>query len=114
MKRGFKKVWGIFPTVDGILIVFALPQGSPVAARRRRRKRVYGEATSSWEGRYQYRRRGLFDEIRRVLLYTGVVIVRPEDAGRVLHEVRALGAEATRREIRLTAGDERALGYRAG
>jgi len=114
MKRGFKKVWGILPTVDGVLIVFALPQGSAVAAHRRLRKRVYGEATSSWEGRYQYRRRGLFDEIRRVLLYTGVVIVRPEDAGRVLREVRELGAEATRREIRLTAGDERTLGYRGG
>lgn len=98
---------------DGVLVVFRLPDGTPVEVHRRFRKRIYGEATSSWEGRYQYRRRGLLDEVPHVLLYTGVVIVREQDEGRLVRAVREYEAQVTRRRVELIASDIRALGLRS-
>lgn len=100
---------GNTPHVEGSLLVFTLPEGTPLDVHRRFRKRIYGEETSSWGGRYRYRRKGLLDEIPHVKLYTGVVIVRNEDAKRVVAAIRENGGECIHRGVRLTREDLRVL-----
>ena len=99
--------------MEGTILVFALPQETPLGVHRRFRKRIYGEETSSYGGRYRYRRKGLLDEIPHVKLYTGVVIVRRADAKRVIAAVRENGAECVWREVRLIKHDQRVLYMRA-
>jgi hypothetical protein len=105
----FIMIVGNTPHVEGSLLVFTLPAGTPLDVHRRFRKRIYGEETSSWAGRYRYRRKGLLDEIPHVKLYTGVIIVRKEDAKRVIAAVRENGGECIRRDLRLTREDLRVL-----
>jgi len=98
--------------MHGALLVFFLPPRSPLGAHRRFRRAVYGEQTSSWSGRYRYRRRGLLDDLPHVLLYTGVVIVRDEDAGRLRRAIERNGGTVFRRTVKLAPADARALGLR--
>jgi|GEM_PF-883659 len=100
---------GNTPHMDGILLVFTLPAGTPLDVHRRFRKRIYGEETSSFGGRYRYRRKGLLDEIPHVKLYTGVVILKKEDVGRVVAAVRDNGGGCVKREVRLIRDDLRVL-----
>ncbi len=98
------------PTMaEGLLLVFHLPPGSAPARHRALRRRVYGEATSSWGGKYRYRRKGALDAIPHVRLYWGVVIVRSEDGRRTLRLLREEGAEVVARKVILTAADQGAL-----
>lgn len=103
-------MWSICPTMDGVLVVFHLPPGSSSANHREFRRRIYGEETASWSGRYRYRRRGVLDDLPHVRLYWGVVIVRREDARKFLAVVRRNGGEAVTRRIGLTPGDRKSLG----
>ena len=68
-------------------------------------KRLYGQRTTSHGGRYVYRRKGLLDETPHVRLIRGVVIVRTEDAGRVVGFLEGFGAEAHARRVRLIQDD---------
>lgn len=54
--------------------------------------------------------RGSFDEIPHRRLIRGVVIVRTEDAGRVVELLRELGAEVHARTVTLTGDDREILG----
>jgi len=73
-------------------------------------KRRDGQATSSHGGTYVVRRKGLLDEIPHVRLIRGVVIVRTEDAGRVVTLLEEMGAEVHARRVELTKEDRRTLG----
>jgi len=73
-------------------------------------KRPVGQAASSHGGRYAYRRKGLLDEIPHMRLIRGVVIVRTEDAERVVALLEALGAEVHSRVVGLTGDDLKAMG----
>ncbi len=94
--------------MDGALVVFHLPAGSSPAAHRAFRRRIYGESTTSWGGRYQYRRRGILDDVPHVRLYWGAVLLRREDAGRFVAAVRQNHGVAVTRTVRLTEADRRA------
>ena len=109
MGDGLMNLWEVYPTMEGTLVVFFLPLGSSKKNHRRFRRRIYGEDTSSWGGRYRYRRKGLLDEIPRVLFYTGVVIVRNRDAQPLIRSVKEVGGTVFRRRVRLTDEDARAL-----
>jgi hypothetical protein len=103
-------LWGILPIMeDGVLVVFSLPDGSTTDQHRRLRKRIYGEETSSWGGRYRYRRKGVLDEIPHVLLYTGVVIIKEEDAKRLNVALKEIEATIQRRMVRLIKSDVKIL-----
>jgi hypothetical protein len=56
-------------------------------------ERRVGQATSSHGGTYVVRRTGLLDEIPHGRRIRGVVIVRTEDAEKVVALLRTLGAE---------------------
>ena len=68
-------------------------------------KRLRGQVTSSHGGKYVYRRKGLLDEVPHRRLIRGVVIVRTEDAGRVVRLLEELGAEVHTRRVELTRED---------
>ncbi len=65
-------------------------------------KRRYRQPTSSHDGTYVYRRKGLPDEIPHRRLFRGVVIVRTEDAGRVAALLAVRGRRCTRGNVVLT------------
>ncbi len=96
--------------MEGTLIAFRLAKYDKAQASELV-KRLYGQRTSSHGGRYVYRRKGLLDEIPHVRLIRGVIIVRTEDAGKVLELLRALRAEVHRREVELTEEDRQCLGF---
>ena len=94
---------------EGALLVFHLPSGSPPKHHQSFRQRLYGGETSSWGGKYRYHRKGVLDEIPHVQLYWGVVIVRPEDRGKLVRWLRGEGAKVEMRQVVLTRGDSRTL-----
>lgn len=91
---------------EGVLLVFHLPEGSLPAKHREFRRRVYGEATSSWGGKYRYRRSGILDGTPHVRLYWGVIVVGTLDGGRLARWLRRQGARVSVRAVTLTSGDE--------
>ncbi len=76
-------------------------------------KKLYGQRTSSHGGKYVYRRKGLLDEIPHVRLIRGVIIVRIEDAVRVIRFLEQIGAEVHERTVTLTPKDRKVLGAEA-
>lgn len=96
----------------GRLVVFHLPEGSPRAAHRHFARRVVGEATSSWGGKYRYRRKGLLEEVPHVPLHTGVVLLLPEHAVGLSRRIREEGGVVEVRTVELTRSDERTLNRR--
>ena len=101
-------------SVRAVLVVFHLPEGSPVAKHRALRRAVYGEDTSSHGGRYRYRRRGVLDEVRHVRLYWGAVIVKKEEWPRVRRVLDEWGVVHHHRVVEPTAADETALAGAVG
>ena len=95
--------------VRGIIVVFHLPEGSPPSRHRQFRRRVYGEETSSWGGKYHYRRSGLLDGIPHVRLYWGTVLVGEEDGRRLVRAIRAEDGVVEVRRVELTTKDWRVL-----
>lgn len=95
--------------MDGVLIAYRLPAGSSNTAYGNLVKKLYGQETSAQGGRYRYRRRGLLNGIPHRRLIRGVLIVREEDARKVVGLLRELGAEVHVRRVELTAEDRKTL-----
>lgn len=91
------------------LLVFRLPPGTPNNELGRFVKEFYGQETSSWGGKYSYRRPGLLDGVAHRKLLRGVLIVRERDAGRVLEFLREWKAQVEVRSVRPNAEDTRIL-----
>lgn len=91
------------------LVVFHLPEGSAPADHRRFRRAVYGEESTSWQGKYRHHRAGFLDGVPHVRLYWGVVLVREADWGPFRKVLADHGAVTAWREVTPTAGDLRAL-----
>jgi hypothetical protein len=70
---------------------------------------MYGENTSSWGGRYKYRRRGLLDEIPHVRLQWGVVLVHKRDLALLEASLKEHAAEYAWREVKPTSEDMEVL-----
>lgn len=98
---------------EGVLVVFHLPPGSPKSGHNRFRWRIYGRDASSWGGKYAYHRSGFLDEMPHVLLYTGIVILRPEDGPALVGLVREEGGVAMTRRVVLEDEDREALKKKA-
>ncbi len=95
--------------VEGTLIAFRLATYDRDKASELV-KRLYGQRTSSHGGKYVYRRRGLLDEVPHVRLIRGVILVRTEDAKRVIGFLEGHGAEVHPRAVKLTKADSAGLG----
>ncbi|MGI0055113.1 MAG: hypothetical protein ACREBZ_05300 [Thermoplasmata archaeon] len=91
--------------MDGVLLLFHLPEGSSPLAHHRFRRRVYGEWTTSWGGKYRYWRKGLLDRVPHVRLRTGAILVRTKDASRLSRAIRRARGKVVYRTVRLTSSD---------
>jgi hypothetical protein len=94
----------------GILIAYRLrtPHNPNVASALV--KRLYGQNTSSQGGKYQYRRKGLLDEVPSVRLIRGVIIVEKKNKKKILELLEEFDAEVYVREVVLIRKDLKALG----
>ena len=90
-------------------MVFWLPPSTSTVVHNRFRQHCYGREVSSWGGRYRYHQRGFLEEIPAIFVYTGVVVVRTEDASRLTRFLRQNGAETFVRQVLLRRQDERRL-----
>ena len=72
-------------------------------------RRFYGYLDRSNRGKYSYRRPGFIDGIPHLRVIRGVVIVRTEDAGKVMSFLKEFGAEVYAWTVVLTHEDEKAL-----
>ncbi len=93
---------------EGTLLAFRLERYDKNVASELVR-RLYGQRTSSHGGKYTYWRHGLLDDIPYVRLIRGVIIVRTEDANRVLGFLRGFHAEVHMRRVQLTLEDQQTL-----
>ena len=101
-------LWSIYPIMKGntgILLVFHLPSGTPRSIHNKFMKKFYGENTSSWKGRYHYRRRGLLDKIPHIKLYTGVIIVHQKNVPMILQFLRQYSTIIHKRKVMLIKDD---------
>lgn len=96
--------------MKGILIAYRLrtPHDPNVASALV--KRLYGQNTSSQGGKYQYRRKGLLDEVPSVRLIRGVIIVEKRNRKKILDLLEEFDAEVYVREVVLIRKDLKALG----
>jgi hypothetical protein len=72
-------------------------------------RKFFGRETTTHEGKYHYKTRGLLDEIPHRKLIRGVLIIRPEDEGRLVQFLEQYDAEYYTRDIILTREDQKAL-----
>ncbi len=98
--------------MKGVLIAYSLPPGTDKTRSSAMSKRLYGQRTSSHEGRYTYWRKGLLEDIPYVKLIRGVMIVREEDSERVIRFLRGCDANVHTRQVILTPEDESTLSTR--
>lgn len=98
--------------MKGILIAYSLPPGTDKTRSSALSKKLYGQRTSSHEGRYTYWRKGLLDDVPYVKLIRGVIIVRKEDSKKVIQFLRGHNANVHIREVILAPEDESALSTR--
>jgi hypothetical protein len=91
------------------LLVFRLPPGTPNRELGKFVKKLYGQETSSWSGKYSYRRPGLLDGVAHRKLLRGVLIVQERDAERVLKFLRDWKAQVEVRSVRPNEEDVRIL-----
>ena len=95
--------------VNGILLAFRLRKSDPNLASMFVKK-LYGQPTSSHGGKYRYRRKGLLDDIPHRKLIRGVIVVREEDAQKVVSFLKDFDTEFHRRVVELTLQDIKELG----
>ena len=82
-----------------MLIVFYLPPNTPRTIRNKFPQKLYGQAVSSWGGKYRYRKTGFLESIPYRKLYRGVILVRDEDLDSVLNFLKGWDAIVEVREI---------------
>jgi len=82
-----------------MLIVFYLPPNTPRTIRNKFPQKLYGQAVSSWGGKYRYRKTGFLESIPYRKLYRGVILVRDEDLDSVLNFLKSWDAIVEVREI---------------
>lgn len=72
-------------------------------------KKLYGQNTSSHEGKYMYHIRGLLDDIPHHRLIRGAFIISTQDVKRVTAFLESYSADIYIRTIKLTEDDLKAL-----
>ena len=81
------------------LILFYLPPNTPRTIRNKFPQKLYGQAVSSWGGKYRYQKIGFLESIPYLKLYRGVILVRNEDLDAVLNFLKEWDAIVETREI---------------
>ena len=91
--------------MNGTIILFRMPPKTPSNVVNKFCKEFYGQDTSSHRGKYQYRRHGILDDIPHHRIIRQVVIVKTEDAVRVVEFLGKYDALVHTRIVELTDED---------
>ena len=82
-----------------MVVVFYLPPNTPKPIRNKFPQKLYGQAVSSWGGKYRYRKVGFLETIPHRKLYRGVILVRDEDIDSLLDFLKEWDTIVEVREI---------------
>jgi hypothetical protein len=82
-----------------MVVVFYLPPNTPKPIRNKFPQKLYGQAVSSWGGKYRYRKVGFLETIPYGKLHSGVILVRDEDLGSLLDFLKEWDTIVEVREI---------------
>ncbi len=93
----------------GRIIVFKLARTNDRTAMNRFCRQFYGYLDRSHNYRYSYKRKGFLSDFPHIRPQRGVIVVRKEDAKRIISFLKNYDAEIFTREIMLTEADWRAL-----
>lgn len=87
----------------GIIIAFRNRPKTPVREIKRFCNRLYGYKDHSQNGKYLYDRKGLLDEFPHILInpIRSVIIVKKENAKKILDFLKEFDAEVYTKEIQL-------------
>jgi len=96
--------------MEGIIVMFRMPHKIPNNVINKFCKKFYGQDTSSHGGRYRYHRYGLLDDIPHCRIIRQVVIIRTEDAEKIVNFLKKYNAEIYTRIVNLTQEDCQILG----
>ena len=91
------------------ILVFRLPQKMNNTDLGKFVKRFYGQETSTQNGKYRYRRKGLLDSIPHRKLLRGVIIIRKSDLENVMKLLNEWNAVVNQRIIEPTEEDLKVL-----
>lgn len=96
--------------MQGIIVMFRMPPKIPNSVINKFCKKFYGQDTTSHSGRYRYHRHGLLDDIPHRRIIRQVVIIRIEDAKKIVDFLKKYNAEIHTRIVNLTQDDCKILG----
>ena len=96
--------------MNGTMILFHFPEKTAHGTINKFMQKFYGQDSTSGNGKYKYHRHGLLESIPHRKLLRGVLILRNEDAGKVLEFLGQYSLTLHVREIKLTQDDEKTLG----
>ncbi|MDP6155809.1 MAG: hypothetical protein QF682_06690 [Candidatus Thermoplasmatota archaeon] len=91
--------------MKGTIVIFRLPPKTEHKILNKFCQRLYGQNTSSWGGKYRYRRKGILDEIPHRKLLKGVVLLLPKDLERLLSYLEEFNALVYVRKVQLEYED---------
>jgi hypothetical protein len=100
---------GITAHMEVCILVFHLPKKMNNSDLGKFVKRFYGQETSTRNGKYRYRRRGLLDSIPHRKLLRGVIIIRKSDLEDVMKLLIQWNAVVDQRIIEPTEEDLKVL-----
>ncbi len=95
--------------MNGTMILFHFPEKTDHGTINRFMQKFYGQDSTSWNGKYKYRRRGFLEDVPHRKLLRGVIILRNSDVSPVLDFLGKYSLTLHVREIRLTEDDEKVL-----
>ncbi|MDP2789096.1 MAG: hypothetical protein Q8O46_03550 [bacterium] len=95
----------------GIIIAFRNRPKTPAKDIKRFCNRLFGYKDHSQKGKYLYERKGLLDEIPHILInpIRSVIIVKKENAERILDFLKEFNAEIYTKDIQLEKEDIKKL-----
>jgi hypothetical protein len=96
--------------MKGILIAFTVPTGKNRTKASAFVKAFYGQETSSHHGKYKYRRKGILNDIPHNKLIRGVIILKSEDASKVMDFLQKQSAIYHTRIVEFSEEDCNAMG----
>lgn len=95
--------------MEVVILVFHLPERMKNSDLGKFVKRFYGQETSTQNGKYRYRRKGILDNIPHRKLLRGVIIIRETDLENVMKLLKQWNAVVYQRKIEPTEEDIKVL-----
>jgi len=100
----------VYMFVKGILIAFSFPTGNDKVTSSAFTKALYGQKTSTHQGKYVYRKRGILDDIPYRKLIRGVFVIQDKDKKQIIDFFERFSAEYYVRVGELTEEDCEIMG----